>query len=74
MSTLRLRSNWMMIVVVPSEETDVSSLTPEIVPMARSSGAATLAAMVIGSAPGRLALTRTTGNSMAGRLETGRKA
>ena len=41
----------------PSEETDVISVTPEISPRRRSSGAATVAAITLGSAPGRLALT-----------------
>jgi len=56
----------------PSEETEVISLTPAISPSRRSSGAATLAAMVAGSAPGRLAFTRTVGSSKLGKLATGR--
>ena len=71
-SMLRLRSNWMMMRVEPSELREVISVTPGIVPSWRSSGAATLAAMVSGSAPGRLAETTTVGNSMLGRLDTGR--
>ena len=43
--------------VVPSELREVSSVTPGISPSLRSSGAATVAAMVSGSAPGRLAVT-----------------
>ena len=52
---------------------EVSSVTPEISPSRRSSGAATVAAMVSGSAPGRLAVTRMVGKSTVGRLATGRK-
>ncbi len=68
----RVRSNWMVMRVEPSELTEVSSVTPGISPRRRSSGAATRAAMVSGSAPGRVALTRMVGNSTAGRLATGR--
>ena len=59
--------------VVPSELAEVISVTPAISPSRRSSGAATVAAMVSGSAPGRSALTRMVGNSTDGRLATGRK-
>ena len=52
--------------VEPSELTDVISVTPAISPRRRSSGAATVAAMVSGSAPGRLALTLMVGNSTDG--------
>ena len=71
-SMSRVRSNWMEMRVEPSELTEVSSVTPAISPSRRSSGAAMVAAMVCGSAPGRLALTRMVGNSTAGRLATGR--
>ena len=54
-SRLRLRSNWMEMRDEPSELTEVISVTPAISPRRRSSGAATVAAMVSGSAPGRLA-------------------
>jgi hypothetical protein len=74
LSDLRFRSNWTEIVVVPSEDCEVSSVTPAMLPSRRSSGAATLAAIVAGSAPGRLALTRMLGNSTDGMLATGRKA
>ena len=53
----RPMSNWIEIEEVPSELTDVSSMTPGISPSRRSSGAATVAAMVEGSAPGRFAVT-----------------
>ena len=62
-----------MIEVWPSEETEVISVTPAIVPSWRSSGAATVAAMIAGSAPGRLAETRMVGSSTFGMLATGRK-
>ncbi len=74
LSILREMSNWIEIVAVPSELHEVSSMTPGISPSRRSSGAATVAAMVEGSAPGRLADTRMVGNSMAGSAATGRKA
>ena len=69
---LRERSNWTVMRELPSEDTEVSSVTPEIAASWRSSGAATVAAMVSGSAPGRLALTLMVASSTFGRLETGR--
>ena len=72
-SMLRLRSNWMVMLVEPSELVEVISVTPAISPSRRSSGAATVAAMIAGSAPGRLADTRMVGNSTVGMLATGRK-
>ncbi len=57
----------------PSDERDVISVTPGISPSRRSSGAATVCAMVSGSAPGRLALTLMVGKSTDGMLATGRK-
>ncbi len=71
-SILRVRSNWIEIRVSPSELRDVSSVTPGISPSRRSSGAATVAAMVSGSAPGRFALTVMVGKSTVGMLATGR--
>ncbi len=73
-SMLRLKSNCTTMREEPSELTEVNSLTPEISPSRRSIGAATVAAMVLGSAPGRLADTKMTGKSTLGRLATGRKA
>ena len=70
-STSRVRSNCIEMLVVPCELTDVSSVTPAISPRRRSIGAAMVAAMVCGSAPGRLAWTRMVGKSIAGRLATG---
>ncbi len=60
------------MLVEPSALVEVISVTPAISANRRSSGAATVAAMVAGSAPGRLALTRMVGKSMLGRLATGR--
>ncbi len=72
-SMLRLRSNWMAMLLMPSELVEVISLTPAMVARRRSSGAAMVAAMVTGSAPGRLADTRMVGKSALGTLATGRK-
>ena len=69
----RSRSNWMVMLALPSELVEVISVTPGISPSRRSSGAATVAAMMAGSAPGRLAETRMVGNSIVGMLDTGRK-
>ena len=69
---LRDGSNWMVMRVTPSALVEVSSLTPGISPSRRSSGEATRAAMVSGSPPGSMAVTRMVGNSTTGRLATGR--
>jgi len=58
---LRLRSNCSVMRVEPRDEDEVISLTPAMRPSWRSSGVATVAAIVSGSAPGRLALTEITG-------------
>src|SRR5258705_11064576 len=55
-SMFRVRSNWMMIEVVPSAETDVIDVMPAMVESWRSIGPATDAAMVSGLAPGRVAV------------------
>ena len=52
---LRLRSNWMVIEVMPSDDDEVSELMPAIVESWRSIGAATEAAMVSALAPGNVA-------------------
>ena len=57
--------------VDPCELHDRISLTPAIVPSERSSGVATLLAIVSGLAPGRLALTAMTGKSTCGSGDTG---
>src|SRR2546423_12310868 len=72
-SRLRLKSNWIEIRELPSELTEVISVTPAISPRRRSKGAAIVAAMVSGSAPGRVADTLMVANSTDGRLATGRK-
>ena len=64
--------NWML--VLPSELTEVIWSTPEIWPSRRSNGAATVAAITEGSAPGRAADTRIIGKSTLGTAETGRNA
>ena len=58
---LRLRSNCRLTRAEPVELVDVISLTPAMVPRRRSSGVATLLAMVSGLAPGKLALTEIAG-------------
>src|SRR5690349_22492227 len=60
-SMLRARSNCRLTRVEPVELDEVISFTPAIVPSRRSSGVATLVAIVSGLAPGRLALTEITG-------------
>jgi hypothetical protein len=70
---LRLRSNCTVMLVEPSELREVISVTPEISASRRSSGAATVEAMMVGSAPGRPAVTEMVGRSTLGRLATGRK-
>src|SRR4029453_8359865 len=66
------RSNCTQIRVDPCELFDRISLTPAIVPSARSSGVATLEAIVSGLAPGSDALTEMTGKSTCGSGETAR--
>ncbi len=62
------------IALEPSELVDVISVTPAMLPSRRSNGAATVAAIVSGSAPGRLADTRIVGKSTDGTLATGRNS
>ena len=70
-SMLRLRSNWMVIRVVPSEDDDVIEVMPAMVDNCRSIGEATDAAMVSGLAPGRVAVISMVGKSTRGSAETG---
>lgn len=63
--------NWTTICVAPRTLTDVSSVTPEIAPMRRSSGVATRPAIVSGAAPGRAADSTIVGKSIAGNGPTG---
>src|SRR6187431_2621176 len=69
-SILRLRSNWTVIVVMPSAEVEVSALMPAMVDSWRSIGAATDAAIVSGLAPGSVAVIEIVGKSTAGRADT----
>ena len=64
--------NWML--VDPSELVEVIWLIPAISPRRRSSGAATVAAITDGSAPGREAETRIEGKSTLGTEATGRNS
>ena len=57
--------------VLPSDDEEVSSLTPAIAPRARSSGVATVDAMVSGLAPGSEAETEMVGKSTCGSGATG---
>ena len=57
--------------VLPVAMLEVISLTPAMAPSRRSSGAATVCAIVSGLAPGRLADTTMVGNSTCGRGATG---
>jgi hypothetical protein len=57
----RLKSNCNTMRVDPSELPDVISVTPAMRPSERSSGIATVAAIVSGLAPGRLAWTEMVG-------------
>ena len=70
-SMSRLRSNWTVMRVDPSELEEVISVTPAMRPSARSSGVATVAAIVSGLAPGREACTEMVGKSTCGSGETG---
>ena len=72
-SMLRPIENCTWMLVVPSELVEVIWSMPAMVPSLRSSGAATVAAMIDGSAPGREAETRIIGKSTLGTAETGRK-
>src|SRR5262245_38881973 len=62
----------MEIEVPPNVLTEVISDTPDIWPSRRSSGAATVEATVVGSAPGRFACTVIMGKSTRGMGATGR--
>ena len=58
---LRSRSNCSVMRVEPSEDDDVISVTPAMRPRLRSSGVATVEAMVSGLAPGSWAVTEMVG-------------
>ncbi len=57
--------------VLPSELTEVSSDKPGISPTCRSIGAATVAAITSGAAPGYCVLMNTAGKSTDGSAATG---
>ncbi len=61
------------MLVLPTAEVEVISVTPGICPSRRSSGAAIEFAIVSGSAPGRAAKTTMVGISTLGSAATGRK-
>src|SRR6201996_6571754 len=67
----RLKPNWMTICAEPTELVDVSCETSAIAPRRRSSGAATVDAMMSGLAPAMLACTTITGKVMFGNGATG---
>ncbi len=69
-SMLRLRSNWIVIDVMPSEEEEVSEVMPAMVESWRSIGAATDAAMVSALAPGSCPWMLMVGKSTAGSAAT----
>ena len=70
-SMLRLRSNWMVIAVVPCDEVEDIDEMPAMVESWRSIGPATEAAMVSALAPGKVAVTAMVGKSTLGSAETG---
>src|SRR4051794_18436733 len=70
-SILRLRSNWMVICDVPSDDDDVIELMPAMVESWRSIGDATDAAIVSGLAPGSVAVIEIVGKSTFGSAATG---
>src|SRR5512147_2903833 len=69
-SMLRLRSNWMVIEVMPSDDEEVSEVMPAMVESWRSMGAATDAAIVSALAPGSVAVMLMVGKSTAGSAAT----
>ena len=70
-SMFRLRSNWIVIPVEPSPLDEVISVTPAMCPNCRSSGVATLDAMISALAPGSPAPTLIVGKSTCGSGDTG---
>ena len=71
-SISRSRANWMVMRVRPVALTDEMESMPAMVKNSFSSGVATEAAMVSGSAPERSALTWMVGKSTLGNWLTGR--
>src|SRR6195952_4983596 len=72
-SMLRLRSNWMVMTLVPCEELDDIDEMPAMVESCRSIMPATEAAMVSALAPGKVALTAIVGKSTRGSADTGNR-
>ena len=70
-SMLRSRSNWMVICDEPCTLIEVIWAMPGMAANCRSSGCATVLAMVSGLAPGYFALTLMVGNSTRGSGATG---
>src|SRR6266403_5983473 len=68
---LRLRSNWMVMALVPCDELDDIDEMPAIVDSWRSMMPATEAAIVSALAPGRVAVTAMVGKSTLGSADTG---
>ena len=71
-SMSRSSENCSVILVEPCELVELSESSPAMVENWPSSGVATVAAMVSGEAPGRLAETEMVGKSTFGNSETGR--
>ncbi len=67
---LRLRSNWIVIDVRPSDDEEVSEVMPAMVDSWRSIGAATDAAMVSALAPGNCPWMLMVGKSTVGSAAT----
>src|SRR3979490_109681 len=72
-SMLRLRSNWMVMTLVPCDELDDIDEMPAMVDSWRSMMPATEAAMVSALAPGKVALTAMVGKSTRGSADTGNR-
>ena len=71
---LRLRSNWMVMAVVPCDEVDVIEEMPAMVDNWRSMVPATEAAMVSALAPGNVAVTLMVGKSTRGSADDRQQA
>ena len=69
----RLSPNCKVTCVLPTPEDEVISVTSAICPRWRSSGVATLVAMVSGLAPGMVACTEMVGKSTWGSGATGNR-
>src|SRR3954468_10375628 len=72
-SMLRLRSNWMVMTLVPCDELDDIEEMPAMVDSWRSMMPATDAAMVSALAPGKVAETAMVGKPTRGSAETGNR-